>query len=244
MVVVSICVPDHPRSRGVYLFPIPARTWQWGSSPLARGLPFPAHTWQTPPGIIPARAGFTHRQDALRWDTPDHPRSRGVYVRPVAVRTRHEGSSPLARGLPAHATLIAAENGIIPARAGFTRRRSAQTRSPRDHPRSRGVYRRLDDSRASVTGSSPLARGLRCSSVGSGPANGIIPARAGFTVWSSVQQHLASGSSPLARGLRLLGDVRRNRVGIIPARAGFTVESSTRIPDKADHPRSRGVYPE
>ena len=29
---------DHPRSRGVYFFPGPTLTAQWGSSPLARGL--------------------------------------------------------------------------------------------------------------------------------------------------------------------------------------------------------------
>ena len=33
------------------------------------------------------------------------------------------GSSPLARGLPVHELLVARDHGIIPARAGFTRRR-------------------------------------------------------------------------------------------------------------------------
>ena len=50
------------------------------------------------------------------------------------------GSSPLARGLLNTARRYAPTIGIIPARAGFTRRRPVLAPLAGDHPRSRGVY--------------------------------------------------------------------------------------------------------
>ena len=50
---------DHPRSRGVYVFPpVPVLDCE-GSSPLARGLPYHVDVLGVGRGIIPARAGFT-----------------------------------------------------------------------------------------------------------------------------------------------------------------------------------------
>ena len=37
--------------------------------------------------------------------------------------------------------------------------------------------------------------------------------------------------------------VRRTGAGIIPARAGFTITVNQDLLKRADHPRSRGVYP-
>ena len=51
------------------------------------------------------------------------------------------GSSPLARGLRMSRSLAEIISGIIPARAGFTRRSREASGEPGDHPRSRGVYR-------------------------------------------------------------------------------------------------------
>ena len=51
-----------------------------------------------------------------------------------------------------------------------------------------------------------------------------------------------SGSSPLARGLRRHPLLHRRLPGIIPARAGFTMASWRPACQRADHPRSRGVY--
>ena len=73
--------PDHPRSRGVYLWDETRASGHTGSSPLARGLPpggLPGHSL---PGIIPARAGFTRTRRRVREEREDHPRSRGVYGR-------------------------------------------------------------------------------------------------------------------------------------------------------------------
>ena len=114
---------DHPRSRGVYSWEPSITGCTRGSSPLARGLPRRRPGSPVRRRIIPARAGFTY----VPWSPPsgawDHPRSRGVYTGGTSCQDRASGSSPLARGL-----LLACEETIgvvriIPARAGFTRRR-------------------------------------------------------------------------------------------------------------------------
>ena len=132
----------------------------------------------------------------------------------------------------------------------------------RDHPRSRGVYPAPRWAGPRCSGSSPLARGLRCGGQFHRLALGIIPARAGFTPARPAQQRrgvdhprsrgvygsgpqspvLRPGSSPLARGLpnkpvKALGCSR-----IIPARAGFTLSGGAARRFLRDHPRSRGVY--
>ena len=93
---------DHPRSRGVYfLFARIARPSP-GSSPLARGL-----------RCHQCRRGGVRR---------DHPRSRGVYMAAALAICSSSGSSPLARGLPLLYVSGSDGAGIIPARAGFTRK--------------------------------------------------------------------------------------------------------------------------
>ena len=192
--------------------------------------------------IIPARAGFT------------------LSLRLVGAWAG--GSSPLARGL--HACLMSTKPnpGIIPARAGFTDPAVRRAVSPRDHPRSRGVYTPLIHRLYEDAGSSPLARGLPRPLLSGGRSAGIIPARAGFTnivnaELKTIMDHPRSrgvyppplrgschidGSSPLARGLRRHRQVRLHAPGIIPARAGFTHGPACAPPTSWDHPRSRGVY--
>ena len=192
----------------------------------------------------------------------DHPRSRGVYGRPVRVSCWSAGSSPLARGLRSGDATGRAMRGIIPARAGFTRPMCMRASLLTDHPRSRGVYSCTDGAITRASGSSPLARGLRQVPGHADPVRGIIPARAGFTE-REYQRHGEEwdhprsrgvypetpwvtapriGSSPLARGLPLHRDRAENRRRIIPARAGFTVFDVVPVLDVEDHPRSRGVY--
>ena len=153
--------------------------------------------------------------------------------------------------------------GIIPARAGFTSRRTALPCASADHPRSRGVYTRRLSISSRARGSSPLARGLHAPMKDSSRIQGIIPARAGFTAarsswtrlgrdhprsrgvytWAAAPSCPTYGSSPLARGLRSAhrGVALPDR--IIPARAGFTRRPSPEPSGARDHPRSRGVYP-
>ena len=195
------------------------------------------------PGIIPARAGFTHHGRHSPFRQQDHPRSRGVYLTSQEV--------------------VGAVGGIIPARAGFTRRIGPSPGRASDHPRSRGVYSGLRSTGPGTGGSSPLARGLRTSSRALRVRLRIIPARAGFThpgdsgrlgypdhprsrgVYPCARagRRPRAGSSPLARGLHASRQCAGTVEGIIPARAGFTTRRPVRCLPAADHPRSRGVYP-
>ena len=193
-------------------------------------------------GIIPARAGSTHPYQTKARETPDHPRSRGVYRKRHVNTNGRTGSSPLARGLQVQWRDAAAPSGIIPARAGSTKGK------PREH--------------LLPGGSSPLARGLPRHHRRSRCCRRIIPARAGSTSGVGLNSAFAadhprsrgvylaalagragfSGSSPLARGLR--GLPGRSPAGgrIIPARAGSTAEVAEEDRLSGDHPRSRGVY--
>ena len=173
---------DHPRSRGVYRRVDGRQAAGGGSSPLARGLRLQLRQLDGRPGIIPARAGFTVPSVSSQQHRGDHPRSRGVYPRDAAPPWSSSGSSPLARGLPVPGALPGVEAGIIPARAGFTSTCEPGLPRARDHPRSRGVYPAGATAAAVVRGSSPLARGLHEAPGLQPAAEGIIPARAGFTL--------------------------------------------------------------
>ena len=173
-----------------------------------------------------------------------------------------DGSSPLARGLRSSRIGVCGSCGIIPARAGFTRRKYEPTPPWSDHPRSRGVYNYKTSKHGNKGGSSPLARGLPVDWLSADGAWRIIPARAGFTrgvsagAWTRadhprsrgvygavlVRDVEGGGSSPLARGLLPDARGRRRRDRIIPARAGFTHQPRGGHRVTADHPRSRGVY--
>ena len=112
-----------------------------GSSPLARGLPTRPFPRTMTAGIIPARAGFTTCTTSAPRSSPDHPRSRGVYLQTTYEEMAGQGSSPLARGLPRGEDPHRGAGRIIPARAGFTCGMRPVS--------------------ATTVGSSPLARGLR-----------------------------------------------------------------------------------
>ena len=172
---------DHPRSRGVYRAFLDAGGLSSGSSPLARGLRGGGVEVDLDGRIIPARAGFTPAYVLRHTYHTDHPRSRGVYAARRIAGDVGKGSSPLARGLPRTPCRTAQYPRIIPARAGFTYPCHTGTRTPQDHPRSRGVYGRLTTAQARAAGSSPLARGLQMIAQIRGPLIRIIPARAGFT---------------------------------------------------------------
>ena len=213
-----------------------------GSSPLARGLPRDGMSPMIARRIIPARAGFTRHRRSHPEFPQDHPRSRGVYWASEGRPSRKPGSSPLARGLQGMSLHLRGDQGIIPARAGFTRHDLRGAWDDADHPRSRGVYSASPATTPATSGSSPLARGLRSGLAPVLALPRIIPARAGFTLprrlpgrrgpdhprSRGVYGRLAygdlslGGSSPLARGLQGLTVARVDDAGIIPARAGFT----------------------
>ena len=141
--VIPYAVSGVTPARARFTVPLLFRQRRWrGSSPLARGLPSLHDGDFARPWIIPARAGFTWRIPAPNWISMDHPRSRGVYHRASRRARRRPGSSPLARGLLRRRWTRTGWARIIPARAGFTSGRSPGSGPARDHPRSRGVYRK------------------------------------------------------------------------------------------------------
>ena len=253
---------DHPRSRGVYRGGSNPFRPGVGSSPLARGLQRVWRGRSRTGRIIPARAGFTPGGTGCAKPRKDHPRSRGVYPSDLQRFLEGPGSSPLARGLLDGVAGDVGRQGIIPARAGFTRGLSASSPARPDHPRSRGVYQMRGLRSPARAGSSPLARGLRHPGQRLLPRGRIIPARAGFTgSWPSrsrrrpdhprsrgvyanddLDGEIRMGSSPLARGLPRRPAGPRRAARIIPARAGFTPRGRGSPPAARDHPRSRGVY--
>ena len=212
--------------------------------------------------IIPAHAGFTSVACSTASSPWDHPRTRGVYAVHDGRGHWLVGSSPHARGLRLPLRLRREAEGIIPARAGFTRRPRRPRPPPPDHPRMRGVYLRRPDVVAPEDGSSPHARGLLGEAAGHPLGDGIIPACAGFTerghagiaatkdhprmrgvyLMAGMGSGRLTGSSPHARGLLpdVVGVVAVG--GIIPACAGFTVYLSLVGVCWGDHPRMRGVY--
>ena len=153
-----------------------------------------------------------------------------------------EGSSPLARGLHFYSLILAADTGIIPARAGSTYSPAPSGCAARDHPRSRGVYFAAFAGRAGLSGSSPLARGLLRRSPGADDRAGIIPARAGST-YKGGFTYADRRDHPRSRGVYATDKwIRRVNGGIIPARAGSTDRTRRHLRGCQDHPRSRGVY--
>ena len=155
-------------------------------------------------------------------EVSDHPRSRGVYYFQSKGGVWYRGSSPLARGLPVRAWWIGVDDGIIPARAGFTDNRGrASTRAP-DHPRSRGVYADLRQERR-----------IR---------RRIIPARAGFTVWTG-SSSIVSTDHPRSRGVYIAeGLTCESLRGSSPLARGLLKNAIEKGEEFVDHPRSRGVY--
>ena len=214
-----------------------------GSSPHARGLPTTIWTASWIPGIIPARAGFTRRLLPVPPASPDHPRSRGVYMVDWRALRAARGSSPLARGLRPRSPGRICAPRIIPARAGFTGDSPRSSDTASDHPRSRGVYHPAPDHVSRAERIIPARAGFTRRPAQGSPGPRDHPRSRGVYTIPSPLVFMPVGSSPLARGL-LDDEVElRGHVRIIPARAGFT---PLRPPSRAgagDHPRSRGVYP-
>ena len=153
-----------------------------------------------------------------------------------------QGSSPLARGLPALDSSSPTEYRIIPARAGFTPIRAQGLQETWDHPRSRGVYAVRHVTLIFSRGSSPLARGLRrLTLIPSLPAR-IIPARAGFTYLFSILIYSLS-DHPRSRGVYLAErGVEPGKRGSSPLARGLPPPGGRPPAAPWDHPRSRGVY--
>ena len=116
------CRPAHPRAGGENTpAPAPAPT-PGGSSPRGRGKLWAGGGFVVRVGLIPARAGKTAAPRPHPRRHAAHPRAGGENVRAVDPFDFTAGSSPLGRGKRCAQTAIRRPSGLIPARAGKTRR--------------------------------------------------------------------------------------------------------------------------
>ena len=128
----------YPRSRGGTVAPNPAKAFDMGLSPLARGNHELIGRVVVVRGPIPARAGEprgNHRALERRWA---YPRSRGGTEAKLADEPVIVGLSPLARGNQMDEIDALNITGPIPARAGEPSSASHARRSSWAYPRSRG----------------------------------------------------------------------------------------------------------
>ena len=173
----------HPRSRGDHYWCSLLKPPSSGSSPLARGPPARYGVGGQLGGLIPARAGTTCRRCRRRYFRRAHPRSRGDHAEHAGRESSGRGSSPLARGPQSVQTESLFVVGLIPARAGTTRFLITVSHAPRAHPRSRGDHPLNRDMVYVLPGSSPLARGPQRERRYCPVPVGLIPARAGTTIF-------------------------------------------------------------
>ena len=172
---------DHPRIRGEHVPVSVMPVSRCGSSPHTRGAPHSASSPLLDDGIIPAYAGSTCGARRRGAGGADHPRIRGEHGAFQRELRRGTGSSPHTRGARGAGPMVSARHGIIPAYAGSTRRRTASSWRPRDHPRIRGEHAGWLFGLGGVVGSSPHTRGARLIASWWAFRSGIIPAYAGST---------------------------------------------------------------
>ena len=131
-----------------------------------------------------------------------------------------------------------------------------------DHPRLRGEYLVILNTKSCALGSPPLTRGIRLSRPYLYFHPGITPAYAGNTAlyprlygWGEDHPRLrgeyllllrlplgCGGSPPLTRGIHSVDDGQQQPHGITPAYAGNTIVPGCFAVFRWDHPRLRGEY--
>ena len=152
-----------------------------GSSPRVRGKREIGSADLALGRIIPARAGKTSARNCSQSSPRDHPRACGENGAQEPAAERTDGSSPRVRGKPRGAVRAPWGPRIIPARAGKTSLRRADSSSRADHPRACGENARMSWGPRPASGSSPRVRGKRPHVLGAEAGQRIIPARAGKT---------------------------------------------------------------
>ena len=193
-------------------------------------------------GLIPARAGKTRTAWLRSWACPAHPRAGRENPTFSAIVSNAAGSSPRGRGKLMPACRGRATSGLIPARAGKTRRPSCASCRTSAHPRAGGENVVAETKNFSRAGSSPRGRGKRGNGGDHEEDRRLIPARAGKTSrrsagYSARRAHPRAGgenlrgfrdpcegggSSPRGRGKRKVAADIEAIDRLIPARAGKT----------------------
>ena len=153
-----------------------------GSSPRMRGTHDVIAFHALRPGIIPAYAGNTCRNDTRGCCAGDHPRVCGEHILGDSNADIHRGSSPRMRGTRHTRPVRGRGTGIIPAYAGNTLRRQKSSCASRDHPRVCGEHGTVAVSMPHCQGSSPRMRGTPSGTARPSGRTGIIPAYAGNTI--------------------------------------------------------------
>ena len=170
-----------------------------GSSPLTRGKPRAENDDEYLPGLIPAHAGKTCFWSCPRAASRAHPRSRGENEKAGIPASLGAGSSPLTRGKPPYSYPARGRWRLIPAHAGKTAFADVMSITNRAHPRSRGENGKLDGTKHTLVGSSPLTRGKRGGPTHPDKRRGLIPAHAGKTNFPA-SMVIKPGAHPRSRG--------------------------------------------
>ena len=231
-----------------------------GSSPRVRGKRSRTSSNVDMVGLIPARAGKTPTEYADARASSAHPRACGENNPGAATTPPLPGSSPRVRGKLKGSSPLSRGIGLIPARAGKTRRGFGRRPGRRAHPRACGENPRVCGENISGVGSSPRVRGKRPLGPQGQGVDGLIPARAGKTL--GVQRGANPGgahpracgenrptmrlritqvgSSPRVRGKRGPNKKDEEWCRLIPARAGKTCGGSSSPSWTWAHPRACG----
>ena len=244
--VSSLTAAVHPRRRGEHQWHLIRSIPGAGSSPQARGTRTCRWLCSCSWRFIPAGAGNTSGAIPLFKALTVHPRRRGEHALCSAWPEHLPGSSPQARGTPAIRRAVLRRARFIPAGAGNTLDTDIGIGAMTVHPRRRGEHLPEDRRDNFDDGSSPQARGTLSESALLRKLVRFIPAGAGNTRRSLLQDRAKSvhprrrgehecvsvvdpsdaGSSPQARGTPLMGAVVTCSTRFIPAGAGNTRDSA------------------
>ena len=147
--------------RGEYLTLPDLTYWAMGSPPLAWGIHFKVDRITRNIGITPTCVGNTTREiGEFIWDG-DHPHLRGEYRATGSAASRKLGSPPLAWGILQKEIADIRKYRITPTCVGNTTNDGRPQTINQDHPHLRGEYWANASSSFAVSGSPPLAWGIR-----------------------------------------------------------------------------------
>ncbi len=232
--------PVHTRVRGEQAPESTSSTFQFGSSPRARGTVAEGRQRYHLGRFIPACAGNSVARPSGVQPSTVHPRVRGEQGIPRNVIRFCTGSSPRARGTGPRLLPASGGHRFIPACAGNSMTRVVRKTLDAVHPRVRGEQSTFTNIESSSAGSSPRARGTGSTALSRSPLVRFIPACAGnrsrirsaatlMAVHPRVRgeqrgqrtrRRAKYGSSPRARGTVRSGICPQLRARFIPACAG------------------------
>ena len=152
-----------------------------GSSPRMRGKRGDGSSSRRAGRIIPAHAGQTWFKAGDAINSPDHPRACGANKNDARSSLPLAGSSPRMRGKQVYPAQPDGSQRIIPAHAGQTSSKPANSPPSADHPRACGANVKSPSIFTFLLGSSPRMRGKPLTIGGKLQRERIIPAHAGQT---------------------------------------------------------------